>query len=76
MSAIARSLCSWSPTGLYVQKTHQIVSSIRSTRPGGSGSAVDMQNVFAGQLKGAIGNRARRDGNSLVSQLNEKLGLQ
>lgn len=62
-------------TGLYVQKTRQILSSMRSTR--GSRGAVGMQNVFADQLKGAIGQHgAKKDGSSLVNQLNAKLGLQ
>lgn len=59
--------------GVYVQKTQQILSSMRSTR---GVSAVGLQNPFAAQLKGAIGKRGeQRAGGGLVEALNAKLGL-
>lgn len=61
------------PPGLYVQKTRQIVSSVRSTR---GASAMGLQSPFAAQLKGAVGKHgANRQAGGLMDALNAKLGV-
>jgi len=59
--------------GLYVQKTRQIVSSVRSTR---GASAVSLQNPFRAELTGAVGQHgANRSGGGLMDALNARLGV-
>eukprot|EP00903_Cladosiphon_okamuranus_P015631 g14434.t1 len=58
--------------GLYVQKTRQIVSSVRSTR---GASAMGLQSPFAAQLKGAVGKHGANRAGGLMDALNAKLGV-
>ncbi|CAN0166844.1 unnamed protein product [Discosporangium mesarthrocarpum] len=54
---------------LYVQKTRQILSSVRSTVGGSGGGAVGRQNLFAGELRGAIGMHGERRGAGLAEKV-------